>query len=76
MKRLAVYCGANSGADPLFAETAERLGAEMAKRDIGLVYGGGKLGLMGIIADSVLAGNGEVHGVIPEALVDLELARR
>ena len=76
MKRLAVYCGSNSGADPLFAETAERLGAEMAKRDIGLVYGGGKLGLMGIIADSVLAGNGEVHGVIPEALVDLEVAHQ
>lgn len=76
MRRLAVYCGSNSGAEPKFAEAARALGREMAARDIGLVYGGGKLGLMGVIADAVLDAGGEVHGVIPEALVDLEVAHR
>ncbi|RED16633.1 TIGR00730 family Rossman fold protein [Parasphingopyxis lamellibrachiae] len=76
MRRLAVYCGSNSGAEPKFAEAAVALGREMAARDIGLVYGGGKLGLMGVIADAVLEAKGEVHGVIPEALVDLEVAHR
>ena len=54
MKRLAVYCGSSMGSDPAFAETARALGEEMAKRGIGLVYGGGRLGLMGVVADSVL----------------------
>jgi len=76
MRRLAVYCGANSGVNPQFSEAAKALGCEMAARDIGLVYGGGKLGLMGVIADAVLEAGGEVHGVIPEALVDLEVAHR
>lgn len=76
MNRLAVYCGSNSGAEPHFAAAAEQLGNEMAARGIGLVYGGGKLGLMGVVADAVLTGKGEVHGVIPEALVDLEVAHR
>ncbi|MEO1169149.1 MAG: TIGR00730 family Rossman fold protein [Pseudomonadota bacterium] len=76
MQRLAVYCGSNTGGEPRFAETATALGKEMAARDIGLVYGGGKLGLMGVIADSVLDAGGEVHGVIPEALVDLEVAHQ
>lgn len=74
MKRLAVYCGASMGADPLFADTARALGAEMARRDIELVYGGGHRGLMGVVADSVLDGGGRVYGVIPQALVDLEVA--
>lgn len=74
MNRLAVYCGASMGADPLFAETARDLGAEMARRGIDLVYGGGHRGLMGVVADAVLAGGGRVFGVIPQALVDLEVA--
>src|SRR5215217_6903744 len=74
MKRLAVYCGAALGADPAFAETARLLGAEMARRGIGLVYGGGRLGLMGVVADAVRDAGGEAYGVIPQALIDLEVA--
>jgi uncharacterized protein (TIGR00730 family) len=74
VKRLAVYCGASMGSDPLFADTARTLGGEMARRGIDLVYGGGHRGLMGVVADSVLAGGGKVFGVIPQALVDLEVA--
>ena len=74
MRRLAVYCGSSIGSDPCFAETAEALGGEMAARDIGLVYGGGRLGLMGVVADSVLEAGGEAYGVIPQALIDLEVA--
>jgi uncharacterized protein (TIGR00730 family) len=76
MKRLAVYCGSSMGVDPAFAETAKALGVEMARRGIGLVYGGGRLGLMGVVADAVLQGGGEAHGVIPQALTDLEVAHR
>jgi hypothetical protein len=76
MKRLAVYCGSSMGADPAFADTARALGHEMAGRGIDLVYGGGRLGLMGVVADSVLAGGGRVYGVIPQALTDLEVAHR
>ena len=74
MKRLAVYCGSSMGSDPLFADAAKAMGEEMARLGIGLVYGGGRLGLMGVIADAVLKGGGEVHGVIPQALIDLEVA--
>jgi hypothetical protein len=74
MNRLAVYCGSSPGADPAFAEAARALGTEMARRGIGLVYGGGRLGLMGIVADAVLEAGGEAHGVIPQALIDLEVA--
>ena len=74
MKRLAVYCGSSMGTDPAFAEVARALGEEMARRGIGLVYGGGHRGLMGVVADAVLAGGGEALGVIPQALVDLEVA--
>jgi uncharacterized protein (TIGR00730 family) len=74
MKRLAVYCGASPGVDPAFAEAARALGEEMARRRIGLVYGGGRLGLMGIVADAVIAGGGETYGIIPQALIDLEVA--
>jgi hypothetical protein len=76
MKRLAVYCGASPGADPAFAEAARETGAEMARRGIDLVYGGGKLGLMGVVADTVLAGGGKVFGVIPQALTDMEVAHQ
>ena len=74
MKRLAVYCGSSLGRDPDFVATAEALGREMAARGIGLVYGGGRLGLMGVVADSVLQAGGEAYGVIPQALIDLEVA--
>jgi uncharacterized protein (TIGR00730 family) len=74
VKRLAVYCGSSMGVDPAFAETARALGQAMAARGIGLVYGGGRLGLMGVIADAVMEAGGEAHGVIPQALVDLEVA--
>ncbi len=76
MKRLAVYCGSSAGTDPAFAATARALGEEMARRGIGLVYGGGRLGLMGIVADAVLEAGGEAYGVIPQALIDLEVAHR
>ncbi|HXG99623.1 MAG TPA: TIGR00730 family Rossman fold protein [Sphingomicrobium sp.] len=74
--RIAVYCGSAPGADPIFAEAARELGREMASRDIDLVYGGGRLGLMGIVADCVLEAGGKVFGVIPEALVAAEVAHR
>jgi uncharacterized protein (TIGR00730 family) len=74
VKRLAVYCGASMGTDPAFEATARALGEEMARRGIGLVYGGGRLGLMGIVADAVIASGGESYGVIPQALIDLEVA--
>ena len=74
IKRIAVYCGSAPGNDPVFAEAAVTLVREMAARKIDLVYGGGRLGLMGLIADTMLEAGGEVHGVIPAALVDKEVA--
>ena len=74
IKRIAVYCGSAGGADPAFAEMARALAREMVSRNIELVYGGGRLGLMGIVADTVLAAGGRAHGVIPQALVDKEVA--
>ena len=76
MKRLAVYCGSATPADPAYLETARHVGRSLAERGIGVVYGGGRLGLMGAIADSALAAGGEVIGVIPEALVGSEVAHR
>ncbi|WP_085810918.1 TIGR00730 family Rossman fold protein [Sphingomonas sp. TZW2008] len=76
MKRLAVYCGSATPRDPVYLELAHTVGRTLAERGIGLVYGGGRLGLMGAIADSALAAGGEVIGVIPQALVDAEVAHR
>ena len=76
MKRLAVYCGSATPADPVFIETAQMVGRGLAERGIGVVYGGGRLGLMGAIADSALEAGGEVIGIIPQALVDAEVAHR
>ena len=76
MKRLAVYCGSASPADPIYIETARHIGRSFAERGIGLVYGGGRLGLMGAVADACLEAGGEVIGVIPEALVSGEVAHR
>lgn len=72
--RLAVYCGSAPGRDPAHLAEARQLGAVMAERGIDLVYGGGKLGLMGAIADAVLDAGGKVYGVIPAALVGHEVA--
>jgi uncharacterized protein (TIGR00730 family) len=72
--RLCVFCGSSPGRSSAYATAARRLGAIFARRGIGLVYGGGNVGLMGVVADAVLADGGEVVGVIPRALVDRELA--
>ena len=74
VKRLAVYCGSAPGTDPLFADATRATAAAMVNQGVDLVYGGGRLGLMGLIADSVLELGGHVYGVIPDALVDLEVA--
>lgn len=74
IRRLAVYCGSSAGSDPAFANAARATAEAMAERGIDLVYGGGRLGLMGIIADAVLDLGGKVHGVIPKALIGLEVA--
>jgi len=76
VKRLAVYCGSATPDDPRYIELAREVGRTLAERGIGVVYGGGKLGLMGAVADSALAAGGEVIGVIPEALVNSEVAHR
>ena len=74
MKRLCVFCGSSTGAQPMYSHIARLLGKAMIQRELGLVYGGGNIGLMGIIAETVLQEGGEVIGIIPEALVDKELA--
>ena len=71
---LAVYCGSASGTSEVFADATRATAAVMVERGVDLVYGGGRLGLMGLIADSVLGGGGRVFGVIPTALVNLEVA--
>ena len=74
VRRLAVYCGSAPGSDPIFAEATRATASAMVERGVDLVYGGGRLGLMGLVADSVLELGGKVYGVIPAALVDLEVA--
>ncbi len=76
MKRIAVYCGSATPADPVYIDTARQVGRTLAEKGIGVVYGGGRLGLMGAVADSALAAGGEVIGVIPEALVGSEVAHK
>ncbi|MBX3595272.1 TIGR00730 family Rossman fold protein [Sphingomonas sp.] len=76
MKRLAIYCGSATPRDPVYVDSARAVGRALAERGIGVVYGGGRLGLMGAVADSALAAGGEVIGVIPQALVDAEVAHR
>lgn len=76
MKRVCVYCGSNSGSNPAYARAAQELGAALARRDIALIYGGGRVGLMGTLADAALAAGGHVIGVIPEALATREVAHR
>lgn len=73
-QNICVYCGSSSGRRPEYGRLAEDLGRSIAERGVGLVYGGGRIGLMGIVADAVLDAGGRVHGVIPDHLVDLETA--
>jgi len=74
IKRLAAYCGSAAGADPRFADAAREMGEAIVERGLELVYGGGRLGLMGIVADTVVNAGGTAYGVIPRALVDKEVA--
>lgn len=76
VKSICIYCGAATGARPEYAEAARELGRRMAEAGIRLVYGGGKVGLMGIIADAVLAAGGQVIGVIPKALMEKEVGHQ
>jgi uncharacterized protein (TIGR00730 family) len=74
VKRLCVFCGSSPGARPAYREVAADLGRALARGGFGLVYGGSKVGLMGVLADAVLEARGEVVGVIPQALMKKELA--
>jgi uncharacterized protein (TIGR00730 family) len=76
IRSLCVFCGSNAGTNPRFAEVAREFGALLASEGIALVYGGGHVGLMGIVADAVLAGSGKAIGVIPRALWDREVGHR
>ncbi|HQR59607.1 MAG TPA: TIGR00730 family Rossman fold protein [Azonexus sp.] len=76
MKRICVFCGSNAGHDPRYRAEADLLGRLLAGRGIELVYGGGNVGLMGVIADACLGAGGTVIGVIPEALIGKEVAGR
>jgi uncharacterized protein (TIGR00730 family) len=75
-KCICVFCGSSHGSNPAYADAARNAGSELARRGIGLVYGGGNVGLMGVVADAVLAGGGHVTGVIPEALMAKEVGHR
>ncbi|MBA3929452.1 MAG: TIGR00730 family Rossman fold protein [Xanthomonas sp.] len=76
MKSICVYCGSNAGNKPAYTGRAIALGDRIAKEGLQLVYGGGNVGLMGVVADAVLAAGGEVIGVIPEQLVNWEVAHK
>ena len=74
LRAVTVFCGSSAGARPTYVETAAAFGAEVARRGMRLVYGGASVGLMGVVADAALAAGGEVVGVIPQHLVDHEVA--
>jgi uncharacterized protein (TIGR00730 family) len=76
MRRLCVFCGSSTGHRPEYRDAARRFGEVLAERGVGLVFGAGHIGLMGVVADAVLAAGGDAVGVIPQALVDKELAHR
>ncbi len=76
MKSICVYCGSNAGNKPVYAERAAAFGTRIANENLALVYGGGNVGLMGIVADAALEAGGEVVGVIPNQLVEWEVAHR
>ena len=74
MKRIAVFCGSSTGFKSIYADDAKKLGIYMSKNNIGLVYGGGKIGMMGVLADAVIENKGEIIGVIPDMLRHEEVA--
>ncbi len=74
IRRICIFCGSNSGVRTAYRDTARRMAVTLVQRGIGIVYGGGRIGLMGIIADSAIAEGGEVIGVIPKSLVAREVA--
>jgi len=74
LKRICVFCGSSLGARPAYRQAAQRLGELLAERRIGVVFGGGSVGLMGVLADAALAKGGEVIGVMPESLVRREIS--
>jgi len=76
MKRICVFCGSSSGSRPEYRTAAEDMGAELVRSNIGLVYGGTHVGLMGVLADAVLAAGGEAVGVIPENLMAREVGHK
>ncbi|UJP66456.1 LOG family protein [Mongoliitalea daihaiensis] len=76
MKKITVYCGSNRGLNPNYEQGAKALASEMIKRELDLVYGAGNVGLMGVIADAMLVGGRQVYGIIPQKLVDIEVAHR
>jgi uncharacterized protein (TIGR00730 family) len=76
MKRICIFCGSSQGSRPEYGIAAEEMGRELVRRNIGLVYGGGNVGLMGMIADAVLRAGGEVQGVIPENLMAREVGHK
>ncbi|MFK7884768.1 MAG: TIGR00730 family Rossman fold protein [Phycisphaerales bacterium] len=73
-KYVAVFCGARTGTDPIYSDTARAIGRGLAERNFGLVYGGGNVGLMGILADAAIEAGAPVIGVIPRSMVEVELA--
>lgn len=70
---VCVFCGSNTGLNPVYAESAGKLGSLLAQNNMPLVYGGGKVGIMGVLADAVMANGGEVYGVIPDFLMKREV---
>ena len=76
IKRLCVYCGSSTGIDPGYRAAAARLGTLLAESAVELVYGGGRVGLMGVLADAVLAAGGRITGIVPRHLHDREVAHR
>jgi uncharacterized protein (TIGR00730 family) len=76
LRAVCVYCGSNAGSRPAYAQRAAQLGTRLAREGLAVVYGGGNVGLMGVVADAALRAGGEVVGVIPQQLVDWEVAHR
>jgi uncharacterized protein (TIGR00730 family) len=76
LRRIGVFCGSSAGVPPVYRDAAEHLARAMVARGIGLVFGGGRVGLMGIVADAVLAAGGHAIGVIPHSMVTREIAHQ
>ena len=74
MKRISVFCGSNTGSDPVYADATQQFAHVLVQNDLGAVFGGGKVGLMGVLAEAMIENKGEIIGVIPQKLMDRELA--